>query len=387
MRAINRSAVLDIIRGQGPLSTIQIAAELQLSLPSVSDIMKNLVSEGWVRIVPGNGELSEQKQAMVEFRGMDHSIIGIDLGGTKIYGAVVNFLGEIQYDVYFNHHQTRAEESLQLVHQIIDELMEISSREAITVSGIGIGVPGITVPGTGLVSLAPALGWQEFPLAARLREKYPYPILVENDANLAALGEAWFRSKAGDTQNLVLIAIGTGIGAGVVLDGDIYTGTHNLAGEIGYLLLDRSQLGKHFPDFGAFELIASGTGIANRANALQFEHIPPGFDAPYTAEEVFWAAKNNEPWAEAILADTVDYLALAIAAVTLLYDPEVIVLGGGVSRSADMLIEPVLRRLDGTMPILPKILVSQLGYRGAVLGAAMQLLRITSDHYTIQKFG
>jgi glucokinase len=257
---------------------------------------------------------------------------------------------------------------------------------SLPVRGIGIGVPGITDPETGVVSLAPALDWQDFPLKARLQERYSLPIVVENDVNLAALGEMWFGSESSSCKNLVLIAIGTGIGAGIVLDGNIYSGINHMAGEIGYLVLDRSQLGQQYPGFGAFEQIASGSGIAERARLFSSKHGSTQSSDDMTAEGVFSAARRHEAWAEEIVSETVDYLAQAIAATILMYDPDVVVLGGGVSRSSDLLIQPIIERLRGTIPAIPKLQVSHLGYRAAVLGAVMQLLRVTSNYYILHKY-
>jgi predicted NBD/HSP70 family sugar kinase len=106
-----------------------------------------------------------------------------------------------------------------------------------------------------------------------------------------------------------------------------------------------------------------------------------------TAEDVFAAARHHEPWAEGVLSETVDYLAQALAAITLMYDPDVVLLGGGVSRSADLLIDPILKRLEGAIPILPKLRTSGLGYRAVVMGAIVQLLRTTTNYYLLQKFG
>ena len=386
MRAINRSSILEFIRCAGPISRSRIAEGLKVSLPTVMRIVDELTAEGWVYETGEKEWSGGRKRTLVKFNGSDHQIIGIDLGGTKIFGALADLNGKILDEMYIDHHQTQADDSLQVVVHVIDELLKVASHSETPVCGIGIGVPGITVTETGEVNFAPALAWQGFPLKARLEERYPYTVVVENDVNLAALGEVWFGSEDYGKQNLVLIAIGTGIGAGVVINGDIYTGVHHMAGEIGYLLLDRGHLGRKYSGFGAFEQVASGTGIADQARRICKGQFPTEILETLTSEDVFAAARRHEKWAETILADTVDYLAQAIAAIMLLYDPDVILLGGGVSRSADLLIEPILRRLDGAIPTLPNLAVTRLGYRGAVMGAVMRLLRITSNHYTLQKF-
>lgn len=386
MRAINRSAILEFIRSRGPIPRSKIEEELQVSLPTVMRVVDDLIGVGLVKETGQKEWSGGRKRSLVQFNGAEHLIIGIDLGGTKILGAVADLDGKIHYETYFEHHQTHSEESLQVVFRVIDVLAKKASEINIPVRGIGIGVPGITSPETGVVSLAPALEWQDFPLKARLQERYSYPIVIENDVNLAALGEAWFGSVDSSEKNLVLLAIGTGIGAGIVLNGSIYSGVHHTAGEIGYMVLDRNQLGQSFPGFGAFEQIASGSGIAERARLILAIQSNQGSNVIITAKDVFNAARRHETWAEAIVADTVDYLAQAIAAIVLVYDPDMVILGGGVSRSADLLIEPIIRRLEGTIPFVPKLQVTRLGYRAAVLGAVMQILRTISSYYILQRY-
>jgi glucokinase len=238
----------------------------------------------------------------LNFSGSDRVMVGIDLGGTKVFGALSDLNGCILHEKMYDHHKTQAEESLNLVFRVIDELLNEAMRRDIPVCGIGIGVPGIVIPETGVVSLAPALEWQGFPLLERVKERYSDSIVIENDVNLAALGEFWFGEENRHLKNLVLIAIGTGIGAGIVLNGNIYSGTHHMAGEIGYLLLDRSHLGQRYPDFGALEQVVSGTGIADRARTIKGGKITSKSGDQVTAEDVFSAARQHEIWAETILS-------------------------------------------------------------------------------------
>jgi glucokinase len=390
MRAINRSAILELIRSNGPISRSQIAAELRVSLPTVMRIVDGLQVEGLVKPTGQKEWSGGRRRSLIEFNGAEHLIAGIDLGGTKVYGAVANLNGEILYETRFAHHQSQAEQSFQLLCQVIDDLLQFAGRPGTwettrPVRGIGIGVPGVMDQEAGAVRFAPSLGWHDFPLRGRLAERFALPAVLENDVNLAALGELCFGVEgAGD--NLVLIAIGTGIGAGIVVNGLVYPGAHHLAGEIGYLIPDRSFLDRQYPGFGALEQLASGPGIAERARLLLKDQWPPEQLQALTGEQVFAAARQQAPWAEAVLRETVDYLAQAVASITLVFDPDVILLGGGVSRSADLLIEPILRRLDGVIPALPRLEASRLGYRAGVYGALVQLLRITSNYYRLQKY-
>ena len=174
MRAINRSSVIEYIRCIGPVSRSQIAGDLQINLPTVIRIVGDLITDGWVQETGTKEWSGGRKRALVKFNGCDHLIIGIDLGGTKIFGTVADVNGNILYEMNFDHHQSQAEESLHVVRQVIDALLFVAAQKELPVRGIGISVPGITFPETGIVSLAPALDWQEFPLKVRLQEWYLY---------------------------------------------------------------------------------------------------------------------------------------------------------------------------------------------------------------------
>jgi glucokinase len=222
------------------------------------------------------------------------------------------------------------------------------------------------------------------PLKAILSDRFGLPVFVENDVNLAALGELGFGAGR-SAENLVSIAIGTGIGAGIVIGGALYRGHNRAAGEIGYLLPGLECLGQRYDGFGALESRASGTGIAEAARRALTEAGLPIPEGGITAEDVFAAAREGHGWAQRVVDQTVDYLSQAIVAVSALLDPEVIVLGGGVSRSADLLIEPILRRIDGVVPFTPRLVVSPLGSRAAVMGAIMLVLNGTMEHLVVKR--
>jgi glucokinase len=202
--------------------------------------------------------------------------------------------------------------------------------------------------------------------------------------NFAALGELWF-GGAQNVSNMVFITIGTGIGAGIIIDGALYRGAHEASGEIGNMLPDREFLGKRYQDFGALETIASGTGIAERARRVLKGRRKLDELEQLLAEDVFDAARQEQAWAKRLIDETVDCLAVAIANLTVTFDPEVIVLGGGVTRSSDLLVDPILRRIEGTIPTLPRLVVSSLERRAVVMGAVTNVLHNTSDFFMVRK--
>jgi len=383
MRGINRSAILELIRRESPISRTLIAKRLDVSLPTVMRIVDELVAEDLVR-PEGTTEWSGgRRRSLLEFNAEGHVVIGIDLGGTQLFGAIADLGGNILDEVDVSRHGTSGEESYRRLIELIDTLLASPKLLGRRIRGIGVGAPGITQHKEGIVNWAFTLNWQDYPLKAKLVERYGLPIVVDNDVNLAALGELWFGAGQ-NTQNMVLIAIGTGIGAGIIIDGALYRGSREASGEIGHIIPGREFLGKRYAEFGALESLASGTGIAERARQTLKRQPGPELEG-LLAEDVFDAARQGEEWARAVIDEAVDYLAIAIAGISVSFDPELIVLGGGVTRSADLLVEPILRRIDGTIPTLPRLVVSTLGRRAAVMGAITNVLHNTADFYMVRK--
>jgi glucokinase len=288
-------------------------------------------------------------------------------------------------------HEAKGEHAIEALCGLIEDLLAAPRPAGQPVCGIGVGAPGVTVADQGIVTFAPALDWRDVPLVRILSERFRLPVCVENDVNLAALGEVGYGAARG-CRNAVCMTIGTGIGAGVVIDGKLYHGHTHSAGEVGYMIPGVEHLGLRPIGFGIFESLASGSAIAARGmhivgagfprpglSSLPFANHEPGQGcnrsdyidpAPtMSAEDVFAAARDGVGWAVQAVNETVDLLSVGIANIASLLDPEVIVIGGGVARSADLLIEPIRARLEGALPALPRLEVSTLGYRAGVLGA------------------
>lgn len=383
IRRLNRSSVLDLLRQESPLSPTEISARLNLSMPTVMRILEELAYHSLVLRLEEQQYSGGRPRSLVSFNGTAHAVIGLDLGGTKMYGTVADLCGTIQAEIYRTSVPSNPEENLNLTVEMIEELLQVPRREGQQVLGIGVGAPGVTLFEDGVVTWAPSLGWRDLPLRQILAQRFGLEVVVENDVNLAALGEYGFGVAKG-ASSLVCLAVGTGIGSGIVIERKIYRGYHQSAGEVGYLLPSKEALGKRYEHFGALESLASGSGVVQRAAELiRSRNLPVEVDA-LTAEKIFDWARNGEAWAQTIVDETVDYLALVIAAISVVLDPEVIVLGGGVSRSADILVEPILNRLQGCLPAPVRLVVSNLGYRAAVMGAIMLVLDTSFEHVTLR---
>jgi predicted NBD/HSP70 family sugar kinase len=383
MRGINRTAILELIRRSGVTSRVGIAKTLGVSLPTVMRIVDDLIREQLVCETEEKEKSGGRRRTMIRLNAGEHLAIGLDLGATKFYGAVTDLGGEILFERTLQFQACKGEESYALTTQLIDELHDMACKTGKRIIGIGVGAPGVTQHEPGIVEWAPSLEWRNYPLRDRLHQRYQLPVIVDNDVNLSALGEMWFGAGR-KANNLVLINIGTGIGAAVVIDGNLYRGAHEMAGEIGYLIPGREYLTRNYPGFGALELLAAGTGIAKRGDALmQTLGIDP--PAESSAETIFTACRAGEAWAMGLVEETTDYLAIALGAVITFFDPEVVVLRGGVAQSADLILDPILKKLEGRIPFIPPLIASTLGHRSAALGGMINLLHNTSDFYVVRK--
>jgi glucokinase len=288
-------------------------------------------------------------QGLLENRLM----VGVDIGGTKVAAGLVNPRGEIQSQLRVPMVSTAsAQEGLDAVLSAIAQVLMQSKAE---ISGIGICSPGPLDPNTGVVLNPPNLPcWRNFPLAESVRKIHDVPVKVDNDANAAALAEAIWGAGRG-YKNVFYATIGTGIGTGIVLDGEIYHGRTGAAGEGGHISVDyRGPIcacGKP----GCIEVLASGPAIARRArdkvaaggNSSMLD-LAGGKLTAITGEIVGQASAAGDPLAKEVLSETADILALWLGNIIDLLDPEVIVIGGG----AAALLSPVFDHLRERVPEL-----------------------------------
>jgi glucokinase len=301
------------------------------------------------------------------------AVIGIDVGGTKMFGVVADLAGNIQHEIYRPHGRYPKTEGFAWLTELIRELLDVPRPENQQIRGICIGVPSITLSSQGIVKWAPTFGWRDFPLRDELAKRFDLPIFVENDVNLATLGEWGFGAGQG-MQNIVCMFIGTGIGGGVIINGQLYRGNNQAAGEIGWMVPDRAMLRHNAVEgFGGLESLASGKGIAERANRQRSQ------ERPLTASDVFAAARDGESWAEAVIEETADYLSIGVANISALLDPAAIIIGGGVAEAGDLLIDPVRHRLEQVIQYIPEILQAKLGKYAPALGAVTRVLETITE--------
>jgi glucokinase len=267
-------------------------------------------------------------------------IVGLDIGGTKTAVLLVDRQGQ-QLSFYACPTVTTTPEELVAgVVAAVHQTLKLAHVGAGQIMGVGVAVPGLVDPANGVVKLAVNLNLRAYPLGQALSAELDSPTFLENDVRTAAIGAYEFVQRQEFIQHLAYLSVGTGIAAGVVLQGQLYRGAHGMAGEIGHIIVepDGPTCGCDMP--GCLEAVASGSAIARMAREFM-----PGVSEPVTAEMVYRAAAEGQEIACGIVRRVSQYLARAIQLLIMAYDVEKVVLGGGVTRSGATFLDPILEEL------------------------------------------
>jgi glucokinase len=387
MLEVNEFLVLDYIRDHGTTTRPEIGRALELSDSSVSRIVGRLLKSGLVVESPGQATSAGRPRSTIAFNHRAGAVLAVDLGGTTCHGMLTDLSGALLSEY---ERPTEGEGgAFAALSAAISTLQTAASERGLHVDAVAVGIPAILDPDTGMAVEGPALDWQEFEIVGHLRAMLDVPFLVENDANLAALAHAW-RGDARGLSDFVTVVMGAGIGAAVVANGRLVKGRHNAAGELGYLLTSREQLhairlgeatevGERPGGYGGLEKLAAGPSIASRARALIAAGAPSLLAVQSVAPDaVFAAAAAGDTLGQRVIDELLDDTALALAAITAIVDPELIILDGEIGRSLRPYLAALAGRLTGRLPAIPRLCVSGLGPNATVLGAvaaAVQLAR------------
>jgi predicted NBD/HSP70 family sugar kinase len=299
-------------------------------------------------------------------------LVGIDMGASHLHFALADFSGETISDAV---EKVRPEDgprkTISQIKKGVHRLIPAGKRNRLR--AVGMAVPSAVDPRSGLVLMANNLpGWKNINLKRELEKEFRLPICVENDANMAAIGEHW-RGVARDVDNFVFIALGTGIGSGIFVKGQLYVGRTGAAGELQFLHVEWPRWQEDFGDTGYFESHASGQGIAALGRKLMKPRLRArsnGLAETRDAFFVFEAFRRGNPKARKTLETIFTVLGVGIANIVGVLDPGMIVLGGGISRGApEFMLQTVSRVVQKIQPTCPPILISKLGDQAQTYGA------------------
>ncbi len=245
LRKVNESAILEQIRRYGPITRSELARRLHLSLPTITRIVNELLSVGLIVESSTAGSSGGRRPGLLQFNFRSNLIIGVYVGH-KMVAALADLNGEILE----RRTQTSlsGEAGLQQLIDLIRDLQQQAEAMGLSVRGVGVGAPSIVSFPEGVVAWAPGLGWRDLPLKQQLEDALGLRVFVENEVNLLALGESW-RGAGRGIRRLVCVSVGTGVGAGLILDGQLYRGTRGAAGEIGYIVPNERYLGRQVNRF------------------------------------------------------------------------------------------------------------------------------------------
>ena len=310
-------------------------------------------------------------------------VLGIDLGGTKILTAVADTQGKI---LSRDHSITPAKEGQQAVVKSIMEsvgrALDQAHIAAADLTAIGIGAPGLSNSETGILFTYPNLpGWKDVPLRDIIEKELGRKAFLINDANAAAVGELYFGAGRG-ARNFIYITVSTGIGGGIIIDGKIYTGSSGTAGELGHMVIKDKGPVCNCGNRGCWETLASGTALAREARlmikegaATSISKYANGDIEKINAEAIHEAAQAGDKLANELIARTAYYLGVGLANLINIFNPEVIVIGGGLSNIGDMLLEPAFEearhRAFTQAYQAVRFARAELGRNSGVLGAAV----------------
>jgi predicted NBD/HSP70 family sugar kinase len=371
LRDLNERTVLDAIRAGAPISRAEISRRVGISKPTVSVALESLLDSRLVREAANHTDGPKYGATFFEPVHEAALVLGLDLGARFLRGAICDLRGHV-----------RARQDIEMpgadVHAVMDAAAGLRDRliascglPAEALDGVVAGVPGVIEAPKGSVGLAGNIpGLEGLAIGPALQERLGVPVTVENDVNLAAVGEHW-RGVGQGVDNFVFLSVGTGLGAGLVLQGELHRGHHGAAGEVDFALggdLEREN------DPAANGVTAFAQELARRGG-LRTTLAPP-----FDARAIFRAARADDELARAVVDEEARRIAQHIVPIAAVADVALIVLGGGIGANGDLLLAPIRSLLAERCPYPPRVEVSSLGDAAVLTGALGIGLRAALDN-------
>jgi predicted NBD/HSP70 family sugar kinase len=376
LRDLNERTVLEMIRDRAPISRAEISRRVGISKPTVSVALESLLEAGLVREAANDSEGPKYGATFFEPVPEAALVLGLDLGARFLRGAVCDLRGNV-----------RARQDVELpgadVQVVLDAAADLRMRllaagdlPAGALDGAVAGVPGVIESPTGQVGLAGNIpGLEGLRIGPALQERLGVPVTVENDVSLAAVGEQW-RGIAQGLEDFAFLSVGTGLGCGLVLRGELHRGHHGAAGEVDYALggdLEREN-----------DPAAAGAS-AYAARLAADGRLRTTLAPPYDARAIFGAARAGDELALAVVEEEAERIAAHIVPIAAVVDVALVVLGGGIGTNGDLLLEPIRARLAEQCPYPPRVEVSSLGDAAVLTGALAIGLRAALDNVFVNR--
>lgn len=374
--SINQTAIVRALRDHGPMSRVRIGELTGLSPATVNRLTVAMLEQGLIVRDGQQPSTGGRPSLILRYTGGSRVVAALQLRGDRICGALVDFGGNVvdRHEQRVDREGTGADRErtgadrnrLELTLEVFDMLVARAERLGRPCTSVGVSVPGVVSDPEGRIGILPELGWPEMPLGEALRGHTSLPVVIENDANALAYGE-FRRGAATGVSSMVALLLDNGMGAGIVTNGAVHRGRHSEAGEIGYLLMERSSLRRSYTDSGDLE-DRVGSVALTRAAVARGIAVPEG--TLFTAHDIIAMAEAGDPVAAEMTDEILDMVSMALAAMSVILDPEAIVVGSGISADASRIIPQLQERLEGRIIRVPRLLASALGDDGVLLGVA-----------------
>jgi predicted NBD/HSP70 family sugar kinase len=376
LKHLNERTVLEAIRTGAPISRAEISRRAGISKPTVSLALQSLLEAGVVR--EASGRPGGPSYGAVFFEPVPEAayVLGLDLGARFLRGAVCDLAGEIRARQDVELRGADAEGALAAIDSLRASLVAAAALPVERIDGVVVGVPGVLDTATATLQLTtPNIpGLEGRPFADDLREQLGVPVTIENDVNLAAVGERWAGVARG-VDDFAFLSIGTGMGMGLVLGGELHRGNHGAAGEVDWALAGLSEV-----------LDPSAEGVAMLAAELKSSgSFETSLAPPYDAREVFAAARRGDQLARTVVDEVARRIAAHVSPIAAVADPALVVLGGGLGTNGDLLLNPVRRLLGEWLPFAPRVEISSLGEAAVLMGALAIGLRAALDNVFVNR--
>jgi glucokinase-like ROK family protein len=384
VKSFNKHAALDLIRfSTTGLSRSDLADQMGLTRAAVSLIINDLLESKIVLEAESRSAPSGRPPVVLAINPDQGIVAGVDMGATHISVALADFSARILQEVEFPFDiKAGPDICLAQANQYLLQLLDSRHLTLSDISAVGVGVPGPVVTEDGMVFAPPIMpGWDRYPILATLEKMWGCPVTLNNDAELGALGE-WAYGAGRGEKNIAYIKVGSGIGAGLILDKQIYGGTNGAAGEIGHLTIGENgpicSCGNH----GCLEAFAGGHAIAMQGQELARSGkrtMLAGLET-VTAHDVSEAARRGDLHAQEILRRSGTFIGIAIAGLINLFNPSIVIIGGGVAQVGDIITVPIRQAVrERAMRVSEqnvRIVTGMLGRRSLLIGATIQAINV-----------
>ena len=377
LRRLNLARILTIVMDQAkPFTRTELIQATGLSAPTISSLVSSLGRGGLIRNLGTRPSQGGRRPAFMEFNARHGFVAGIDLGATRTRLAVADLRGErLAHDVVPTPGGVGPAALLSRLATALRALLEQAQVPPGRLLAVGAGAPGAVDSERGVVvALAPNLkGWSDVPMAAILKKALGAPlVVVENDVNLAILGERW-KGAARGHDTCAFVHLGTGIGAGIVVKGELHRGRHFLAGEIALMCMGPQFVDQDFGARGCLETLASLRALAGRWPR------GGGADPERWVADLFEAAQNGDAQAHQAVRDAATLIGIAAANLSVVLDPSKIILGGALATQGEPLVHEVKRIVGRIVPTPPEIVVSALGKEAPLWGCLLVAARVAQE--------